>query len=523
MLEKVSLDQKFNLFYRSIFPWRDKPLELIEKVDKEVAEPINRKGHDKKILVYDLVQNPNSDDVTFCDKKWLNKICNDNSLEQTYINYLVTHGFTEEQAQEIIQNSLLNAHRCATWSTANESLGKRASDYISAAMVIGAIKELFASGENTPQVTKLLLNLAHGFCLGKRGQHQFTLYGLRGDDDLAQNQYEADIYGNKIAASFGEAATFMETKINPLVLPVLSLFSDKTRENIADLLSLPNSLWWRVRMGAHVNQEFLTDLCRYIFHKPLTLFGNKQSKEIISKVKERGNIDPAYVLERHFKNAGLLEKNKKTVLNLIKQTLKLLINSFNVNAEIQTESAKRFNEVVAPTIGVFSFLTQSTGTVLKVFPIVGQKAFDLLSSIGSSAQHFLYLFRLVIPDFNEAKRIREVLDKQKKNISADEIKELGKMRGLYEKKNRYLKMAGLYSFLSVANPLIKLWQPEGEKLKKAKGLIQELTTDLIYKYFSSRRHMMGYQFKVENPEFYEEDKEVEPIATKVPQFSLIGV
>ena len=433
-----------------------------------------------------------------------------------YKDSLRKNGYSAEQIEIILFNAISSADRAASWSTANQSIGKVASNYISAAMVIGAIRELFISGENTPFITKFLLNIAHGFCLGKRGQHQFTLYGLRGDDDLAQNQYEADVYGNKIAASFGKMATFMETKINPWVLPLLSMFSDKTRENIADLLSLPNSLWWRVRMGAHVNQEFLTDLFRYTFHKPLALFGNKQSKEIINRVKERKNIDPVYVLERHFKNAGLIEKKDQTVLNFVKQTLKLFLNSFNINPDIQTESAKRFNETIAPSIGIFSFLTQSVGTVLKTFPLKRQKTFDLLSSVGSSAQHFLYLFRLVIPDFNEAKRVKEILDEQKENISSEEVKELGEIRELHEKKKRYLKMAGLYSFLSVANPLVKLWQPEGEKLRKAKGLIQELTTDLIYKYFSSRRYMMGRQFQVENPEFFEEDQEIESVEIRIP-------
>ena len=42
-------------------------------------------------------------------------------------------------------------------------------------------------------------------------------------------------------------------------------------------------------------------------------------------------------------------------------------------------------------------------------------------------------------------------------------------------------------------------------IQKAGNLIEELTNDLINKFFSHRRYVIGHGFKVQNREFYPEE------------------
>ncbi|MBI3308141.1 MAG: hypothetical protein HYZ79_02070, partial [Candidatus Melainabacteria bacterium] len=180
--------------------------------------------------------------------------------------------------------------------------------------------------------------------------------------------------------------------------------------------------------------------------------------------------------------------------------IKLFKGSFSRNVEIQSDSAKKLNIFLAPAFGLFSFLTMSFGTVIKSCLGEEGKAFEILSEFGKAAQHFIYFFRMVIPEFNQVKRIAEnIKNEEKRNDTSNNLEEI---KEFYKEKQNFLFVSGVYAATSLLLPFVKLLNLENETLKKLKGLFEEISGDLVSKFFSHRRYLLGKQFEVENPEFY---------------------
>ena len=186
------------------------------------------------------------------------------------------------------------------------------------------------------------------------------------------------------------------------------------------------------------------------------------------------------------------------------------------NVETQSDSAKKLNVFLAPVFGLFSFLTMSFGTVIKSCLGERGKGFEMLSEFGKAAQHFIYFFRMVIPEFNYVKRMQKSLDSSRVLPPAGSPPKLSALdpslpaspahlkniKDFYKEKQNFLFISAAYSATSLLLPFVKLLNPQNEKLQKLKGLFQEISGDLVSKFFSHRRYLLGRQFEVENPEFY---------------------
>lgn len=490
-----------NSFYNPICPWNNK--NQISKEDKENTTHIGRKGFDELVLAKDIISFPIQKDEQFFNKEWTNKVIIGKQFKKDCINYLINKGYTKGQSNRIIENVIINTERAKNWSEENEYKGNIASKSINFALALGIIKR-FLDFDFIPKIFKYIIKFAYGYCQGNRAYNQYSIHA-RGDDDAGQNHFESDMYGNKIAGELADATVFFETKVKPLALPFIELLPNNLRSSISDFISLPNLAWWRSRMPAHINQEYFTDLLRFIVHKPLSLFDRKKSKEILKKVKERGNIELNYIKERHYKNAGLLSKKDQTPAKFISTVCNLFKNSFSCDLDIQKNSSRKLNETIAPILGIYGFFSVVIGFFTKgVLGILNYKNrfVNFLSSSGIASEQIIYLFRFVLPLNSETKELRNILNnkgltKTNKNINIRELKDL-------YKKKKALTYIGISCVpLSIINSFLKLTKTENGFLQKSIGILEEISDYLISKFFSERRYIMGKQFRILNPEFYE--------------------
>ena len=502
----MSLDvEKYKLknsFYKTISPWNKKSLDLISREDKERVTETGSKGFLDPITSEDIFQRPTKDDKHVFNKLWLNDINAERKDSTEYLNYLRKRGLTSEQISVLFQNSTKNIERQIDSAAFQESSGRTASTATSVNIILGLFKELIDS-ESTPWVVNTALHLAYGVTRSIRSYCQYSIYG-RDDDDAALNQYQADVYGNKVAGTLSQASVFTERKINSWAYTLVELLPSHIRDSAKKLLCLPTAMWWRSRMPAHINQQFFTDFLSYLWHKPLSLFGNKKNIEELKKIKERDNISPSYFMERHYKNAGLTEKRDQSFLNLIKQTFKLTKNTFSSNTALQKECSKKLAETIATVLGMWGFFTAAVGTTcgsaLKLFNI-NSKTFDVINSSAQTSQQMIYLPKIVMPMYNETKELDEAI----KNPESTERFEKAALDNLKEfnKEKRNLSYFGFTALpLSVLNTTLKFFNFEDGFFKKVKNIVDDLAGAVSNKFFSHRRHLIGKQFRLENPEFY---------------------
>ena len=500
MVENVSLKNNSNSFYKVLYPWSEH-----QKLTKEVLEistPRGRKGFADPILAEDFIIDPTKEDKKLFDKFWINTVLSNEKAFELYDNELSQKGFSFEQKEFVFSSALNDIERRKDWSSVNESLGLTASTATSANLILGLFKEL-TDWESTPQIFKKLTELAYGATRGIRSYCQYSIYG-RDDDDAALNQYQSAVYGNKIAGALSKVSIFTETEINSWAYTLAEVLPSHIRDPAKKLLCLPTSMWWRARMPAHINQQFFTDFLLYLRHKPLSWFRNKKRIEELKRIKERDNISPSYFMERHYKNAGLTDKKDQSFSGLVKQLFKLTKNTFGSNITIQKDSSKKLAETIAPVLGIYGFFSVAIGTVFgaifKIFHI-NSKMFDILNSSALTSQQMIYLPKIVMPMYNETKELDEAI----KNPETTERLEKAEIDNLKEfnREKRNLAYFGFTSLpLSVLNTALKFFNFEDNFLNKVKNILDDISSSVSNRFFSHRRHLIGKQFRLENPEFY---------------------
>ncbi len=497
MIEKID---NLNNFYKPIYPLYE-PQKLIKGI-LETIIPKGRKGFADPVLAEDFIKDPTEEDKKLFNKFWINKILSDETTSELYDNELSQKGFSFEQKEFVFSFAIDDIERRKAWSSTNESHGYTASTATSANLILGLFKELIDT-ENTPWIINTALHLAYGVTRSIRSYYQYSIYG-RDDDDAALNQYQADVYGNKIAGALSQASVFTETKINSWAYTVAEILPSHIRDPAKKLLCLPTSMWWRSRMPAHINQQFFTDFLSYLWHRPFSLFGDEKSIRVIKEIKEKDNISLSYFMERHYKNAGLIEKKDQNILNLIKHFFKLTKNTFSSDIKVQKDSSKKLAETIAPVLGMYGFFSVAIGTVfssaLKMFHI-NSKFFDVINSTSLTSQQMIYLPKIVMPLYNETKELDEAI----KNSETTERFSKAGIENLKEfnKEKRNLAYLGFTSLpLSVLNTTLKFFNFEDVFLNKAKNIVDDLSGTVSNRFFSHRRHLIGKQFRLENPEFY---------------------
>ena len=149
------------------------------------------------------------------------------------------------------------------------------------------------------------------------------------------------------------------------------------------------------------------------------------------------------------------------------------------------------------------------------------RLFDLISSTSVNSQQIIYFPKLVLPLFNSAREIEMKLSDERftKRFTSDELKEL---KGLTKNTKRlgYLGVGCL--LLSSLNTTLKLKNFENSILNKAVEIIDGLSNDLICKFFSYRRYILGLGFRLLNPEFYPDYKEEEQVDQNTLESSTNG-
>ena len=510
-MPKVNATTTSKPFYTHIKPWETKDRSEITRDDKEYFTPQESFGFTDLPQANHIFKNPTDEQKKIFHEKFVHELIadiNGNKYSEC-IEALISSGYTEEQAKSIIYFSQLNAKRAKKYASVNEKYGGIASNWMTAATTLGVLRQLYDDPDSDPDFIAHTLNISYFVTRSLRGYYQYHVYNTPGDD-LDMNRYQADVYGSKIPGAFANTAFFTETKINPVILTLSSLLPYRYQDSVASVLSLPNLCFWRSRMVNHINVETLTDFASLMIHKPLALFGNENSIEVLNNIKEKGNLGWDYIKERHCENIGLTDKKDQTFGKFISTLFKSVKDSFNrKDLKLSTDSAKKVGSSIAPLFGFDSLVSTIIGIPLKV----GLKALDiqskivnLLPALGVFKQQIIYLFKIYLPFLNDTKDLKLKLSKDEfhKNHTKEEIKNYIAL----SKRMTTLSLTMIGGlFIHGLNVILKFFNIESPYLQKLARATDGLSGDAVSKVFSERRGVIGNKFRVENPEFYPEEEE----------------
>ncbi len=225
------------------------------------------------------------------------------------------------------------------WAKANTEHGKNSLIYGLSATTLGCIKTV--TNENSS--LNKILNLFQSVFFGLRSNEQYNIYS-RKDDDLGFDETH-----RPHAANIGEIACFIEKKINPIALPLTSLFGSEIKDSYHSIAHLANALWWRNRL--HSN-----------------------------KIKWR-----------RFKHMP------KLLYKLIRYS----------NKDV---TSKQISEIITAPLGLLGFAFCGLFTPIKSwlkFKGSENTIINSLSSIGIATQHLIYFFKFTLPnlwDFKEKEK-----------------------------------------------------------------------------------------------------------------------
>jgi hypothetical protein len=348
-----------------------------------------------------------------------------------------------------------------------------------------------------------MLNVLQGFTLGQRGNRQYYLYGSN-DDDRGVSAYQREYYGNKISGDLAELACTFETKVKPYVLPLLGYLETDNRDAIASLLTLPTTLFWRIRYSGYINQKFATNLITYIANKPLALLGDRVSQNALKELEKDSDILTMHYLKQRLK-VLLRLKDSESVSGKISQLTKDLfsgdINSVRKSAEI-------LNETFAPILGIAGFTFSALGIPLKAittfatdedFNPILKRTIDSFSTWGIATQQLLYSLRFSVMEYVKGRQIKEIIieDKQMDSTKKNELQRL------VEDRYKLSAFGFLANGLSCFLPLVKLLDDSNPFFKVSKSLTSETSCGLSQYFFSRRRELKARFFRVNNSELFQ--------------------
>lgn len=491
-----------NQFYRNIFDTRPKQKEEITRADGEGFYPKESRGWEQGITAKDLFDNPTEEDEKIFHENWVSEIDPHVENSDKFIKHLIKRGFTEEKAQLIITFAYDNVERQKSWAGRNETHGKVASNCVNGVIALGIAERLIDS-DSVPKIIRTSVSVLYGLLRGKREYEQNTMYRAS-DDDAAMNIYQANVYGNKIAGGVGNFATFVGKYINSWAHSAIGFLPENIKLATRHVLISIVPFWFRVRQPAEINQSFFTDLINLLIHKIPSLFGIKKSIEVIKDIEKRGTVSSSYFLERHYKNAGITEEKDKTILKLITKTFKLAKGCFSGDIKTQKDSSAKLGKTIAPTLGLYGSVAMGISIFLgPLFRILGieNRLFNFFASTPVTSQQFIYFPKLIMPFLTKAKELENCLsdEKTREKYTEGQIKEL---KDLSCKFRNLFYLGCITSLSNLLNTALKLKNFENPILRKGVDIIDEIATDLINKFFSQRRHVLGLGFRLTNTEFY---------------------
>ncbi len=423
----------------------------------------------------------------------INKLVIGKNSYDNFLQNFINCGYTKEESQSILTQAIHHTKRACDWAHDNEKNSGLASRWIFSSIPLGIIKNAMDWLEVNPFSLKHFISIAHNFTAAMRGVKQFTIYGERADEDRAENLYEAEKYGNKVSGLFANLAYLFETKINWLVLPVLSLFGEKAEKVIKPLLSLPNILWWRIRMPAEINQKFATDILNCLIHKPLSFFGSTKSTEKLKEINP-DNLSLKYINKRLRNLIGLDEKKDKAV-SILSKLNKEIKSFFKGTDNEKISSSIKINKLISPLFGFYGFFTALIGTPLNSFlTLIGKenRFAEAFNQTSCASQQLIYFFRLMLPEYLENKKIK------RKDLNKEEEK-------LKDTRNTLFYTGATVCGMNILSTALKLFKIENKDLKFAMSIYDEIADKGIPYFLSWRRHVLGAKFRFDNPELFEID------------------
>lgn len=423
--------------------------------------------------------------------KFINNIICGKSPKELFLNALIADGFSPSESKSILDQAIYHTKRAADWAHDNEINSGKASKWILSSMMLGILKNSLNGFDINPFGLKYITSIFQNFTAGMRGLKQFTIYGERPDEDRAENLYEAEKYGNKICGLFADLAYIFETKINWWILPFIGSFNDRLQSTIKSLISLPNILWWRIRMPSEINQRFATDILNYIIHKPLSLMGNKQSNEKLKEIAP-DNLSLKYINKRLRSLIGLNEGKDKSV-SIKTKIIKEIKSLFKGNHNEKIAASIRINKLISPFLGFYGFFTTLIGTTLNsLFTLFGKenRFLDSFTQTSGASQQLIYFFRLILPEY---------LENKKTDINSSDPETIK----LKSKRNASFYTAVSVFTMNIISVFLKLFKFENRALKLSIDIYDEIADKGIPFYLSWRRHILGHKFRVDNPELFE--------------------
>ena len=246
----------------------------------------------------------------------------------------------------LVMNAISNAGfkwgENLSWAKANICHGKDSLVYGLSATTLGCIKTLISEDSFSYKT----LDLFQSALLGLRSNQQYSIYSRKKDDDLGFDEAH-----RPHAANIGELACFIETKINPIALPLTTALGNEVKESYHSIAHLANALWWRMR------------LC---------------SKKICWS-------------------------NFVELPRIIKQL-------FHRNLLTRKVAVEDMENIITPALGLMGFTFCGLFTPIKSwfkFKGIENKTIDALSSVGIATQHLIYFFKFTLPQifyFQENKK-----------------------------------------------------------------------------------------------------------------------
>lgn len=238
-------------------------------------------------------------------------------------------------------------HDSKSWAIRNKNIGSYSFIAGSCGTACGLIKTLIKDDSSFSNKT---LGLIQSLFFGARGFFQYYLY-KQNDDDLG-----FDKKNRPHAENIGEIACEIETKLNPIFLPVTSLVNENIKDAYSSISHYANAQWWRLR--------FLSEKIDWkIFDKDfISLIGELKSQDI--------------------------EREEKASKEIIKKT--------------------------SPPLGLLGFIFTGLFTPIKAFlKLMGSdnRMINSLTALGQTTQHIVYFFKFTLNELFKAQRNNSINSK----------------------------------------------------------------------------------------------------------------
>ena len=415
------------------------------------------------------------------------------------------HNVTQENFEPLVIDENKSRARGKDWANANISLGMQAASAALSSVFLGIGKAIIENLGFVPTLLKKALNVFYGFKLGQRGKKQFTLHE-RPDDEGGMNIYQGLMYGNIASAKSAELACKVETKFNNWLLPSIGLLEIEKRNALFYLLMVPKLLWWRVRYMAYIDQRFATSSLKYLIHKPLAIFGRKESREIVDEMDKSKVLTIDYIKKRIKENLRVEEG--ESVTSKVSSSFK---DIFSEEIGKQKEATTCLNQGMGAITGTLGALACGVFIPLKAGLDLAKvelneplnKALNFSSTFGFFTQQLHYIPRFSVPELVKSREIAERLAKPKKFV-IEHKKEFEELKS--ERFKLFLTGLGA-NFLGIIFPFTKLLNNDNLFVKIFKSIVSELSNNSLLYFLSKRRVLEGKAKLLEIKELDAKDKE----------------